>query len=557
MPPRRILSLWLPALAIDRHRLLHGEEAPGRPRVLTADTAHGPRIAALGRAAAGAGARVGMMLADARTLCPQIAPAPHDRAGDLALLEQLAVWALRWGPWAALDPPDGLLVDVSAVAHLFGGEAALIADIHEAFARRALAVRPAIAPTAGAAWALAHFGARDAVYPPPRGEGDHAKHGGGARAEGETSGGSIRPLVPLHHPAGGSPPRSGEDLLANLPVAALRLDGDVLTVLRRLGIKRIGQLTGVEGSGSGRDAIQRRFRHRRSPRANPLIRLDQLLGRLPEPMLPVVPIDVPLVQRRLMEPIRHRELLDSVLADLAADMARELEGKTQGARRLELGLWRVDGAVTVKRLELAAASREAGHIRRLFAGKIGDIDAGFGIELVRLRASWVEPLALAQTDLEAAAEQQGTSLATCIDRLTVRLGEGAVTRPVPFASHLPERAQCWQKPLAPEPSSQGLLAFHDRPLKLLDKAEQIAVLYATPHGYPQRFRWRGSVHEVVRVEGPERIAPEWWREKGVTRLRDYYRIEDDAGRRYWIYRAGLVGDGRGGLPEWYLQGLCA
>jgi protein ImuB len=520
VPPRRILSLWLGALAMDRYRLAHGEEAPGRPLVLIADTAHGPRIAAVGQPAAEAGARVGMMLADARTLCPQLAAAPHDQAGDLAFLEQLAVWAHRWGPWASLDPPDGLLVDVTAVAHLFGGEDKLIADVQAAFSRRELTVRAAIAPTAGAAWALAH-----------------------------------------HAPAGAIlPAGAGEDMpavLANLPVAALRLDDDALIVLRRLGIKRLGQLSDVEEGAGGRDAIQRRFRNRRSPAANPLIRLDQLLGRVPEPLLPVVPIDLPMVQHRLMEPIGHRALLERVLADLAADMARALEGKAHGARRLELGLWRVDGGVVVKRLELAAATRDAAHICRLFAGKLDDVDAGFGIEMVRLRASWAEPLALAQADLEAAAEQHGTSLAACIDRLTARLGEGAVTRSVPFASHLPERAQRWQPPLAPEPTSQGELAFHARPLKLLDKAEKIAVLYATPDGYPQRFRWRGAVHDVVGVEGPERIAPEWWREKSTARLRDYYRIEDHAGRRYWIYRAGLIGDGRGGLPEWYLQGLCA
>lgn len=520
MPPRRILSLWLCALAMDRHRLLHGDEEPGRPRLLIADTAHGPRIAAVGRPAAAAGARVGMMLADARAVCPRIAAEPSDVAGDLAFLEQLAVWSGRWGPWVALDPPDGLLVDVTTVAHLFGGERELLADVEAAFARRSLTVRAAIAPTAGAAWALAHYGPADAILNPP-------------------------------------PPRSGEDVLAYLPVAALRLDGDVLTVLRRLGIKRIGQLAEVEGGGSGRDALQRRFRNRRSPAANPLIRLDQLLGRVPEPLLPVVPVVPPLVQRPLMEPIRHRELLDRVLGDLAAEMARELENRGEGARRLELGLWRVDGEVAVKRLETAAATRDAAHMARLFANKLDDIDAGFGIELVRLSASWTEPLALSQERLEARTEQPGTTLATCIDRLTVRLGEGAVTRPVPFASHLPERAQRWQRPLAPEPTSQGVLAFHHRPLKLLDKAEQIAVLYATPDGYPQRFRWRGAVHDVVRVEGPERIAPEWWRERGGTRLRDYYRIEDVEGRRYWIYRAGLVGDGRGGAPDWYLQGLCA
>ena len=555
MPPRRILSLWLRALAMDRHRLNHGEEEAGRPRVLIADTAHGPRIQAVGRAAAEAGARVGTMLADARAVCPRIAAEPYDEASDLAFLEQLAAWAGRWGPWTALDPPDGLVVDVTAVAHLFGGEEALLADIHAAFRRRGLAVRAAIAPTAGAAWALAHYGPERAIHSPRNGEGDHAKHGGGDSRLDSALGAN-----PLHQPPVGPPPPLGEDMpaiLADLPIAALRLDGAVVTVLRRLGIKRLGQLADIERGGSGRDAIQRRFRNRRSPAANPLVRLDQMLGRIAEPLLPVVPVTPPLAQRRLMEPIRHRDLLERVLADLAADIVGELEKRGEGARRLELGMWRVDGEVAIKRLEMAAATRDVAHICRLFGGKLDDIDAGFGIELVRLRASWTEALALTQAGLEGGAEQPGTTLAACIDRLTVRLGEGAVSRPVPYASHLPERAQRWQKPLAPEPTSQGLLAFHHRPLKLLDKPEQIAVLYATPDGYPERFRWRDGVHDVVRVEGPERIAPEWWREKSGTRLRDYYRIEDAAGRRYWLYRAGVIGDGRGGIPDWFLQGLCA
>jgi len=459
-----------------------------------------------------------MRLADARALCPGLKVAASDPAGDLAFLEALALWAQRWGPWSALDAPDGLLVDVSAVAHLFGGEARLLADAQAAFAKRGLTARLAIAPTAGAAWALAHFGLERTILPSP----SSSRNDDGMM-----------------------------EALANLPVAALRLDDDVLTVLRRLGLKRLGQLQGI-----GRDALHRRFRSR-SPVANPLLRLDQLLGRAPEPLLPVTAVPDPLVQRRLMEPIRHRALLDRVLADLAADMARELEGKAQGARRLDLGLWRVDGEVIVRRLEFAAATRDPAHITRLFASKLDDVDAGFGIELLRLRASWTETLPLAQADFEAAAKAHGTSLAACIDRLTVRLGEKAVRRPVAYASHIPERAQRWQPPLAPEPASQGELAFHQRPLKLLDRPEPIAVLYVTPGGLPQRFRWRGQVHEVVRAEGPERIAPEWWREKSTVRLRDYYRIEDGDGRRYWIYRHGLVGDGRGGPPEWFLQGLCA
>nr|WP_249171998.1 DNA polymerase Y family protein [Erythrobacter sp. JK5] len=464
------------------------------------------------------------MLADARTICPQIRVAPSDPAGDLDFLEKLALWVQRWGPWSTLDPPDGVLVDITAAAHLFGGETRLLTDVEAAFARRKLAVRTAIAPTAGAAWALAHYGPVRAVV----GSQDNALQ-----------------------------------RLADLPVAALRLDQDVLTVLRRLGLKRLGDLANIatgavdRAEAAARDALQRRFRNRKSPSANPLIRLDQLLGKVPEPLLPVVPQQMPLVQRRLMEPIRHRSLLDRVLADLAADMARELEARGEGARRLELGLWRVDGEVLVRRIELAAATREPGHITRLFTTRLDDIDAGFGIETVRLRTSWAEPLAPAQSDVEEAAERHGTSLSACIDRLTVRLGPGAVRRPVPFASHLPERAQRWQAALDPEPSSQGMLEFQHRPLKLLDRPEKVAVLYASPDGLPQRFRWRGRVHEVVRVEGPERIAPEWWRAKSTVRLRDYYRIEDAGGSRFWIYRHGIVGDGRGGAPDWYLQGLCA
>ena len=512
---RRILAIWCARLAIDRwrlgERLIEGEGADAAPLALITEPAHGPRITAVNTAGLAAGAQPGMMLADARTLCPSLAVVPADPAGDLAFLENLAIWAQRWGPWSALDPPDGVIVDITGAAHLFGGEAALLADARAAFARRRLSVRLAIAPTAGAAWALAHHGPPDAML--------HAADDPAQR-------------------------------LAQLPIPALRLDDDTITLLKRLGLKRLGDLQGVH-----REALVRRFRNRRSPAANPLIRMDQLLGRLPEPLLPVIAVSAPLVQRRLMEPIRHRELLERVVADLCADMARLLEGQALGARRLELGLWKVDGQVIGLRLEVSASSRDAPHLAGLLSRKLEDVDAGFGIEMVRLRAAWTEPLSLAQRDFDAAAENHGTSLAVCIDRLTVRLGAEAVRRPTPYASHIPERAQRWQGPLEPEKTLQGEFEFHARPVKLLDRPEPIAVIYETPDGLPRRFRWRGDAHDVVRAEGPERIAPEWWRERSTTRLRDYYRIEDMRGRRYWIYRNGLVGDGRGGMPEWFLQGL--
>lgn len=514
------MAIWCTDLALDRWRLAEGcargaeavKGSDAAPLALIAETAHGPRIAATNPAAMAQGVRTGVMLADARTLCPELAVRPADPAGDLAFLEHLALWAQRWGPWSALDAPDGLVIDTTGTAHLFGGEGALLADARTQLSARGLMARAAIAPTAGAAWALAHFGPDGAIL-----EGDDLM-----------------------------------DRLAALPVGALRLDDDVLLLLRRLGLKRLGDLAGI-----GREALARRFRNRRSPGANPLVRLDQLLGLVPEPLLPVIGTEMPMVQRRLAEPIRHRELLDRVVADLAADMARLLEGLGQGARRLELGLWKVDGEVLVRRLEMAAAARDPAHVCRLFAARLDDLDAGFGIELVRLRAPWTEPLVMGQAELDAAAEQHGTSLAACIDRLTVRLGPDAVRRPLPRASHLPERAQRWAPALEPLPGLQEDFAFHERPLKLLDRPEPIAVIYEAPDGLPRLFRWRGGVHEIARAEGPERIAPEWWRERGTVRLRDYYRIEDSTGRRYWIYRHGLASDGRGGAPEWFLQGLCA
>jgi protein ImuB len=515
LPPRRILAVWCRDLAIDRWRLgeglREGEGADSAPLALLAETAHGPRIAAVNHAAREAGVRPGTMLADARALCPVLATTPSDPAGDLALLESLAVWAQRWGPWSAIDPPDGMIIDVTGAAHLFGGERALIADARALFAGRGFKTRLAIAPTAGAAWALAH----------------HAPDG--------------TVLDPDDDPA---------ERLSVLPVAALRLDEDTVLLLKRLGLKRLGELHGV-----ARENLARRFRHRSTPAANPLLRMDQLIGRVPEPLLPVIAQEAPMVQRRLMEPIRHRDLLDRVVADLCEDLARRLEGEGAGARRLELGLWKLDGEVVVRRLELAAASRDPAHITRLLGTRLDGIDAGLGIELMRLRSAWTEPLALGQRDFEAAAEAHGTSLAACIDRLTVRLGPAAVRRPVAQASHVPERAQRWQPPLGPVKDMQDAFDFHARPIKLLDRPEPIGVVYLSPDGLPRRFRWRGEVHEIARAEGPERIAPEWWRERSTARLRDYYRIEDGEGRRYWIYRNGLPDDGRGGMPEWFLQGV--
>jgi protein ImuB len=158
-----------------------------------------------------------------------------------------------------------------------------------------------------------------------------------------------------------------------------------------------------------------------------------------------------------------------------------------------------------------------------------------------------------------------TEVAKLIDRLSVKLGPERVRRPSPVASHVPERANGWEPVVSSLRAKRSnpeldrrvapLLAMRKRPQHLLDRPEAIAVVYATPEGLPRRFVWRRLVHDIAKVEGPERIAPEWWRERSSARLRDYYRVEDQDGRRYWIFREGLAGDGRGGVPNWFMHGL--
>ena len=233
-------------------------------------------------------------------------------------------------------------------------------------------------------------------------------------------------------------------------------------------------------------------------------------------------------------------------------LVRELEERKLGARRLALTGYRVDGSVGVASVATAIPSREPRHLQRLLADKAAALNPEFGFDAFALTAEWTEELGAAQESLvEEPSEER--ELARLVDRLTVKLGPRRVRKPQPQQSHLPERASGWISALAKaEPIELPTMV---RPQRLFDRPEVIDVIYATPEGVPRRFVWRRAVHDIARVEGPERIAPEWWRQPSSTRLRDYYRVEDMAGRRYWIYREGLIGDGRGGLPNWYMHGL--
>ena len=540
---KRIASIWLPHLAVERWAK-SADYPPDAPIVLTVEGAHGPVIHAVTRAAADRGARVGSRLTDARALDPALIAIPADPEGDAALVERLARWAGRWSPLVEVDGDPstslgtgGLRLDVTGVAHLFGDERGLAHDICRRFAAIGLTVRLAIAPTAAAAWALAHH----------------------------------------------SPCICSDDAiekLAPLPVSALRLDPDTVRTLERLGLKTIGALIGVP-----RLALARRFRG-----AEDVVEtLDRMLGRKAETLTAVAAELPPRAALRLEEPATHPEAASQALERLIPDIVRQLQERHLGARRLSLTGYRVDGSIAVASVATTIPSREPKHLTRLLSNKAAALDPEFGFDAFALAANWTEDLRAAQGSLveEPSGERE---VARLVDRLTVKLGPRRVRRPFPRESHLPEGASGWvaavqsslraqlvgrgtisrrgngggvkdadandpstmlrMVPL-PTPSAQG----GTRPQRLLDRPEAIDVIYATPEGMPRRFVWRRAVHDIARAEGPERIAPEWWRSPSSARLRDYYRVEDATGRRYWIYREGLIGDGRGGLPGWFIHGL--
>ena len=499
---KRVCSIWLPHLAIERWAKSN-RSAPDAPVVLTTEGTHGLIIHAVTKPAAERGARIGARLTDARALDPALVAIPADPAGDAALLQRLAKWSGRWSPLVEVDGPDGLRLDVSGVAHLFGGEGGLVHDVQQCFARAGLTARVALAPTAAAAWALARF-----AKPVPCKE--------------ERS--LMEQLAPLH-------------------VSALRLDPGTVRTLERLGLKMIGALFDMP-----RLALARRFRG-----AEDVVdALDRALGKKPEPLTAASADPPPRSALRMEEPATHPEAASQALERLIHDLVSQLQERHLGARKLSLHGFRVDGSVATATVATAIASRETKHLYRLLADKASALDPEFGFDAFALTADWTENLRAAQDSLDE--EPSGErKLARLVDRLTVKLGPRAVRRPQLEQSHLPERASGWI-PALTRPKAIELPPIR-RPQRLLDRPEAIDVVYATPEGVPRRFMWRRAVHDIARVEGPERIAPEWWRQPSSTRLRDYYYVEDVSGRRYWIYRDGIVGDSRGGAPSWFIHGL--
>lgn len=544
------LAIHLPRLNTDR--LIRSGRAPeGRPLAIYAKEANAFLLTGVDARASALGLRLAMSLADARAIQPNLAAVEAEPEEDARTLDAIAAWCERFTPVVVIDAPDGLFLDVTGCGHLFGGEAALRDQIVTRLAAQGFAARAALAPTPGAAWALVRYAQNPS--PPVRGRGQ----GEGGRANNQTSDRRSAPRPPPPSPHG----RGGDAFLlaalAPLPVEALRLEEASAALLRRLGLKTIGQIL---------NAPRAPFAARAGQRA--MLRLDQALGRAPEALTPRRPPPPVFALRRFLEPLFTLETILTATEHLCGDILEKLDIRGAGARRCVLHLFGVDGRDRAIEIGVSRPEREVKALLRLFREKLDraaeNLDAEFGIEAARLDVVQLQRIENAPRALVAVEEAQANAekITSLIDILSARLGPKRVLRAKFNDTHQPENAGGWRPALTEHlpPCEEGAggggrCATRDgaprRPLTLFSRAQPIDAIATVPDGPPIRFRWRRVLREVVRAEGPERIGGDWL---GGTLTRDYYRVEDKDGRRYWLYREGLYGEGDE-APRWYVQGL--
>jgi len=520
---RRYLTIWLPFLSADRLRMQDQggpagggsppDAAPQAPLVLVARVKGALRLCAVDSAAQRRGIVPGLTLADARVRQPDLLVADMDEEADRHWLDRLAHRCIRWSPLVTIVPPDGITLDITGAEHLFGGEASLMMQVEETFAGMGMTVRLAAATTPQAAQALARHGLLSA--------------------------------------------KDERHAIRSLPVTALGLDADAALALCRAGLKTIGNVadrpSAVIAARFGMEAVTA---------------LHRLLGEELTPIAPLAPRAPLRFERRFAEPIGHRASIAACFADLLREAAGALEQRALGGRCFVLTLFRSDGQRHRLEIETGLPTRDPALVLRLFDERIAaladPLDPGFGYDSIGLSLLAAEPLGTSQPGLDGQGNG-GAALAELIDKLSTRLGADSLRRLVPRDTHIPEQAQLalpanhspvpvsWPHPVAGEPPL--------RPLFLFDPPQPVEVIAEVPDGPPHRFRWRRKLHEVRLYEGPERIVSQWWRRKGGENTgqggltRDYYRIEDARGRRYWIFRHGLYSEKTN--PGWYLHGLFA
>jgi protein ImuB len=545
---RRILSLWLPRLPIDRikRQLARDNAAPARvfssevgtgsreestakqnvpcqnlPCIVVAKKNNALQIFALDDAAARLGLEIGLPLANARAICPQLQVYDADETADANALNAIAEWCDRFTPLVALDPPHGLFLDITGCVHLFSGEAAMMRLVCGVLTAQGFAVSAAIAGTAVCARTMTRH-----VH-------------GSIVCDGEEA-----------------------NAVGPLPVSALGAEEAIVTGLRRAGLKTIGDV-----AGRARHEITARFG------AQFTMLLEQALGQSDAPISPRKPLPEYIVEKRFAEPVATEAVISATLSGLAGMLVSAMAQQGKGARRLEACFFRTDGAVRTIVVDTGQPVTKTQVIDRLFRERLSTLsdplDPGFGFDLIRLSANRTEIVVQQQSDLDANVHDND-ELAALIDRIAARIGARRVVVHLPQDTHIPERAVVAapaQYHLASAahaswvPRAQGEPPL--RPLRLFDRPEQIKVIAQVPDGPPARFVWRRATHAVVRAEGPERLAMEWWRPQGEMLTRDYFRVEDEAGLRFWLYRDGLYDrevvqeEGKSVSPNWYMHGLFA
>ncbi len=500
---RRVVSLWLPFWPIDRLRRHNAALSADAPLVTRMHDGRRLVIAAACSAARGLGLQAGMAMAQAQAMVPDLIVVDTTPEGDAQALQRLAAWCLRLSPMTAADPPDGVWIDATGCAHLHGGEVPMLELLVEHLARQGVRGRAAIADTPGAAHALARFGSG--------------------------------PVVVVE--AG-----KAADALALLPVAALRIDARTMDGLRRLGLDLVGQLETMP-----RGPLARRFG------SGLLSRLDQAMGRAREPIRPVLPPETIAVRRNFVEPVSTAEAFATVILVLVEEACGLLEQRGEGARRLDLMFKRVDATVQVVQVGTARPVRDVRHLARLLDERIEEVDPGLGVEAMLLVLPLVEPLSYGQQASGIVADE--ADLSKLVDRLLNRLGQGKVYRLQAVESDVPERSQRKVAVFGSE-GATGSTSPWPRPVRLLQRPEPVEALALMPDHPPRAFTWRRMRHVVTHADGPERITGEWWRRSSEsTAVRDYWAVESQEGRRFWLYRQGDGVDPGTGTLCWFLHGF--
>lgn len=401
-------------------------------------------------------------------------------------LRQLVEWCDRYSPLAAADGTDGIILDITGCAHLFGGEDKLFLDLRWRLHRMGIKTKGSIADAWGIAWALARYGKASIV------------HGGKA-----------------------------DSALASLPVEALRLPHEIIFKLRRLGLSTISDVRKIP-----HPSLTARF--------GPAVpwRLDQISCKAEEPLTPWRPPAPHRASRITGEPVSTTAAVEYVLRDLLQEICERLEKCRLGSRHIELACHRVDGTVDRCELRTSKPTRSIPHLMRLFEDRLAALKAGFGFEAFVLSVLDTEALHSAQLCFwQENPVKDESSFDALIDRFGMKLGFQEVNRIRVRESLLPEYAVELCPAIAPAGVSAKWPDYRVRPIRLIDPPMSIEVSILIPGGSPVQVLIGRQRRRIIRSEGPERLSPEWWREHNLRwGTRDYYRIEDDKGSRFWIFR---------------------